>query len=48
MFYDGALVWVGTNIGVVLAVLFPVSSDACGGRNSNLSRWELLRKVILL
>ncbi|XP_063689088.1 uncharacterized protein LOC134822123 isoform X2 [Bolinopsis microptera] len=42
MFYDGNLVWIGTNIGVVLAVMFPVdvvSREASpeGGRDSHLS-----------
>ncbi|KAL5270480.1 hypothetical protein ACHWQZ_G001263 [Mnemiopsis leidyi] len=43
MFYDGSLVWIGTNIGVVLAVMFPVDTPpSCqvspvDGRDSHLN-----------
>ena len=39
LFYDGSLVWIGTNIGVVLAVRFPVEDPGLGApvRTSKLS-----------
>ena len=39
VFYDGSLVWVGTNIGVILTILYPVPVTDCRpcSQNTNLS-----------